>query len=193
VSEGLVDAFQVAGKFVPMGWYMLGAQKGKAGVFPLANVLTRRVGVDPGSQVEVLAALSFNWSNYTFDVGYNLFAKERESVSIKKCGWPEETYAIAQPKYDPNAVFATNGDDIWSWTQTGGVVNTWISPCDLCVEPAVTPVYVTHKIHAAFGFEWNRWEDYPIMLGLGGSYEFAQGMNSAIEGYALWLKGGITF
>ena len=38
------------------------------------------VGVEPGSRVELLANLAFNWGNFTLDFGYNLFAKEAENV-----------------------------------------------------------------------------------------------------------------
>jgi len=187
-GEGVADPYLVAGKFVPMGWYMLGGQIGKTGTFPLANVLTMPVGVEPGSQVELLAGLAFNWGNFTFDAGYNLFAKEKESVTVKCCSWADDTYAIADPLYNPNNAFASD----YVWNPAGVVPAGWIQRCDLCADTAATPVYVTHKVYGGFGYSCTKW-DYPIMLGLGGSWEFTQGTNSALDGYALWAKLGITF
>lgn len=173
----------IAGKLVPMGWYMLGAKNGAKGVFPLANVLTRDVTVRPGWQVEGLAQFTFNWRDFTFDLGYNLFAKERESVMVR-C-WSDNTYAVAEPNlYDPSLDFDGNG----TWIQA----NNWIQKEHLITEPAASPVYVTHKVYAGANYAFNKWE-FPLLLGLGGSWEFAQGDNSAINGWALWLKAGLTF
>jgi len=208
----VVDGYLLAGKRVPMGHYFLGGKFGTSTVFPLANVLTQDVGVEPGSQVEVLADLAMNWGDFTLDIGYNLFAKERECVTVK-C-WTDYTYAIAKQDYnpaDPNVI--AQGDspfsqrDLWCgrWDAAGNdgnVVsgtdtdltagNNWIQKKDLDATVAETPVYVTHKIFGGFTYAFNSW-DYPLMLGIGGSWEFTQGTNSAIDGYALWLKGGITF
>jgi hypothetical protein len=175
----------IAGKFVPMGWYMLGGKLGQKVLFPLANILTRDVGVRPGWQVEGLANMVFNWSDFTFDLGYNLFAKERESVMVK-C-WPSTgMYAIAHPDDADPATAFTNANDIWPND------DNWIMPEDLTTDPAVTPVYVTHKIYGGVTYAMNDWE-YPFMFGVGASWEFTQGTNSALDGYALWAKIAVTF
>ncbi|MBU1007547.1 hypothetical protein KKA53_00505 [Candidatus Dependentiae bacterium] len=189
-GEGDTDPNVVAGKFVPMGWYMLGGQVGKAGTFPLANVLTQRVGVEPGSQLELLASFAFNWGNFTFDLGYNLFAKERESVMLKNCTWTDQTYAIADPSYDPSAAFAVG--NIWNPANISADANKWINKKDLVTDTATTPVYVTHKIFSGFGYSWHGW-DYPLTGGIGASWEFGQGTNAVLDGYALWAKLGIAF
>jgi hypothetical protein len=170
-----------AGKLVPMGWYLLGGQSGKKGLFPLANVLTRDVTVRPGWQAEGIASLAFNWTDFTFDLGYNLFAKERESVMEKN--WPNDTYARATISY--------NTDDAFSSSSIFGN-GSWIQRDDLITEVAATPVYVTHKIFGGATYAFNDWE-YPFMLGLGASWEFTQGTNSALDGYALWAKVALAF
>ena len=191
-SDTLVDGYLTAGKRVPMGYYFLGGKRGEKQVFPLANVLTRDVGVDPGSQLEALASLAFNYKSFTFDLGYNLFVKEGESVMVKD--WPENTYAIAnqtfgsitddQPLFDP-----TNATHAWGG---GGAEAMPIAREHLLEQDAATPVYVTHKIFGGLGYAYEDW-DYPIMFGLGGSWEFTQGTNSALDGWALWGKLGVSF
>ena len=170
-----------AGKLVPMGWYMLGGQSGKKEVFPLANVLTQDVTVRPGWQVEGVANLAFNWKDFTFDLGYNLFAKERESV-MEKC-WADDTYSRAAWDYDPANDFSLSYD----FYNVG-----WIQREHLITEVAATPVYVTHKIFGGATYAFNEWE-YPFMMGIGASWEFSQGTNSALDGYALWAKVALTF
>jgi hypothetical protein len=184
---GPADAAITAGKFVPMGWYMLGGKLGQKVLFPLANILTRDVGVRPGWQVEGLANMVFNWNDFTFDLGYNLFAKERESVMLK-C-WPSTgMYAVASYAANPATAFAA-GD---VWPNPGNGDTTWIMKEDIITEAAVTPVYVTHKIYGGVTYAMNDWE-YPFMFGVGASWEFTQGTNSALDGYALWAKIAVTF
>jgi hypothetical protein len=179
-----IDVTISSGKFVPMGWYMLGGKLGQKVLFPLANILTRDVGVRPGWQVEGLANMVFNWNDFTFDLGYNLFAKERESVMLK-C-WPSTgMYAVADPTANPATAFALS--DIWP-----DGISDLIMKEDIITEAAVTPVYVTHKIYGGVTYAMNDWE-YPFMFGVGASWEFTQGTNSALDGYALWAKIAVTF
>lgn len=194
------DSYLVAGKRIPFAHYRLGAQQGVKGVFPLANILTKDVGVEPGSRVEALASMAFNWGNFTFDAGYNLFAKERECVSLKGCccstgeccgcGWPNDTYAIPEHAYVTNLGFAAA--DIYTDLPNPDLLNTWIKKCDLLPQDAATPVYVTHKIYGGLNYNVGKGK-YQGMVGLGGSWEFTQGMNSALDGYAIWVKGALTF
>lgn len=177
----------IAGKRIPMGWYMLGGEVGQTGLFPLANVLTRDVGVEPGSRVEALADLAFNWGNFTFDFGYNLFAKEAENVTVK-C-WNNNRYAIAGFGYDLEGAFTHEDSLLYSVYDNEDYV--WIQRAHLIESDAATPVYVTHKLLAGFSYAWD-WK-YPLMFGLGGSWEFVQGSNSALDGYAIWGKLGFTF
>lgn len=193
--DGAFEA-SLAGKRIPMGYYMLGAQAGKKLKFPLANVLTRDVGVEPGSRIEVLADLAFNWCNFTFDLGYNLFAKEKESVTVK-C-WQNDLYAIAGLEWDPDTEFTAPYSfpdlNIGDGSGISGAAEDaarWIQRDHLLAGDAATPVYVTHKLFAGFTYAWD-WK-YPLMFGCGGSWEFAQGSNSTLDGYALWAKLGVTF
>lgn len=70
----------------------------ESGVKPAANVMTTEHTVTPGHQVEALAGLSFKMSNITFDIGYNLFIREKEKVE-QKANWSSDTYAIAHHRY----------------------------------------------------------------------------------------------
>ncbi|MCK4517916.1 hypothetical protein KAT92_04010 [Candidatus Babeliales bacterium] len=191
-----LDTFLTAGKRVPMGYYFLGGKRGERQLFPLANVLTRDVGVDPGSQLEVLASLAFNHKGFTFDLGYNLFAKEGESVMVKD--WPENTYAIAKQSFKE----AAGADELIPLFDPTNINHAWgggdgykpmaIAREHLLEQDAATPVYVTHKIFGGMGYSYDEW-DYPLMFGLGGSWEFTQGTNSALDGWALYGKIGVSF
>lgn len=246
----------VAGKEAPMAKYYLAGELNKQGLFPLANVLTRRVGVTPGSQIELLGNFVFNWDKFSFDLGYNLFAKEGESVTLKE-KWPSATYAIADPDYHINATadiqglvagagslkfvadnsgngktprfgyhvplhtdptptdrptaYATTGNATTFKNTNKNIVSDmmnmkakfldtglkrwerrWIEEEDLLTSSCTTPVYVTHKVLFGASYLFDEWKN-PILFGLGGSWEFTQGTNSAIDGYTFWAKIGVQF
>jgi len=112
-----------------------------------------------------------------------------------KC-WPDYTYAIANAGWDSayfsNTSFGNLDGDVWDGDYDDTSKANWINKEDLLVQDAATPVYVTHKVLGGVTYAFNKWE-YPLMFGFGGSWEFTQGTNSALDGYALWTKLGITF
>lgn len=67
------------------------------GVIPAANVMTVDTDVTPGHQFEGLAGLSASWYNWTFDVGYNVYLREKEKVEHK--AWTDDKYAVAHHRY----------------------------------------------------------------------------------------------
>ena len=177
-SEMRTLGYAVAGKVVPFGYYKLAGQIGKLTVFPAANVLTRKVGVVPGGQFEGMAGFVFNWGKFTFDLDYTLFMKERETIELRD--WDDGIYGIVSQSFLTTSAFAA-GDGTMI-TQANG----------LSIEAASTPAQVTHKLSGGFGYCFNEWK-YPVLLGLGGSYEWLPGRNSGLEGYAAWAKVGIDF
>jgi len=184
-----------AGQRVPYGFYFLGGENGKYGVFPLANVLNRDVGVLPGSMVEGMLAFSLNFNKFVFDVGYNLFHKEGERVKLKD--WPDNTYAIAAQGYSAdiatgNTFRPTNINDAFDGSGVGAGTLTPIQREHLLPSTVESPACTTHKIFGGLGACFDFWK-FPLMIGGGASYEFLQRSNTGLEGYAFWGKLGVTF
>jgi len=192
-----------AGKKAYYGHWLLGAKLGDTFATPMANFLTRNVKVTPGSHFEGIAQLAFNYEDWTFDLGYNLFAKEQEDVSLKgnpccdpcgttcstsSCtdGWDDSTYGIADEAWNTSTAFAPSNND----TIHEGANNT-IDREHLSLADCTTPSVVTHKVYGGIGYAFNKW-DYPLMLGVFGSYEFATD-NDCMEQWAVGGKIGITF
>lgn len=194
-SDSISDT-ALAGKHVMYGHYRLAGKRASSKLFPLANVLTQDVGVEPGSQVEGLVDFAFNCGNFTFDLGYNFYAREAENVSVKS--WSNGTYAMVRTTapipYDTSGVenFFDPTDPVYAYDGTSDTVQVPIHRDHLMPETAASPVYVTHKIFTGFGYAWNKW-NYPVMAGVGGSWEFVQGSNAALDGWALWAKLGLRF
>lgn len=165
----------------PFDHYNLAFQAGQAAgtaLFPLANVLTQDVRVEPGSQIDAMAALSFSFCRFIFDAGYNLFWRERESVKIKH--WDNDTFYIADRlRSTAEEYVPADQDDV-------------VQLDELNPKAAATPSLLSHKIFASIATTCNIKDRYPFSFGIGGSYEFAD-TNADLENWAIWLKAIFSF
>lgn len=151
-------------------------------LFPLANVLTRNVGVEPGSQIEALAALSFNFCRLTFDAGYNLFWRDKESVKVKS--WEDGVIYLADPARDVSVTDFTFGN----LTADDHLINRE----NLNLATATTPSLLSHKIFGALAYTGKIKNQYPCSFGVGASYEFAD-TNADLENWSAWIKAIFSF
>lgn len=170
-----------------------------ATLVPAANVTTLNVDVTPGSQLDGMVAFAYNNGGFSFDLGYNMYFREAEDVDMKDA-FVAGSYAVAAQKLDTKAsshnslpatgVFTTGVNDV---TDGGAAALTSaiISKDTLDVTAAETPSQFTHTIFAGLGYTFKEW-DNPLMLGVGGKYEFAS-KNSALEMWGIWAKIGIGF
>jgi len=152
-------------------------------LIPAANVLTQKVDVEPGSQLDAILNLAYCNGGFTVNLGYNLFWKSDEDVT-RRAAWNENEYAIASVTYNTSSAAAGTGNNTFD---AAYVVNK----DKIDVTTAETPSYVTHKLFGGVGYTFKEW-DTPLMFGLGASYEFACD-NNEVEGWGLWLKAGVAF
>ncbi|MFH1461905.1 MAG: hypothetical protein ABIF12_03095 [bacterium] len=168
-------------------------------LIPAANILTKNVNVEPGSQFDAIAYLTYNNGGWTMDLGYNFFWKEREDVNLKDTTLDNTNYYVALNTLDGTAVAATAFGDCVS--ETSMTTNTpaaaasfatafQITTNHIDTRAAETPSMDTHKIFGSVGYIFKDWE-YPVMLGVGGGYEFAD--QQGIENWQIWGKFGIKF
>lgn len=157
-------------------------QPAGAPLFPAANVITQDVRVEPGSQVNALAALSLSYRSVMFDVGYDLFWREKESVKIKS--WEDDTYYIAD-----------QGRDTSSPGSAASIATLGESPINkdgFDIASITTPSLLSHKIFGSLAYNGKIKKDYPFGLGVGASYEFASN-NADLENWSIWLKAIFSF
>ncbi|MCK4651146.1 hypothetical protein KAT08_03155 [Candidatus Babeliales bacterium] len=196
-TVGLVDD---NGEKIRYGHYFLGGKRGEFPVFPLANILTMDLDVEPGIQFEGFVAFAFKCGNFLADLGYNIFAKDSENISLKH-EWDQNTYAVASPG-------DAQTDEIGYLTELGldpengpfdptnaahydqNTISGPIEQKHLDFKAASTPNQFTNKIHGGFGYIFNK--KTPIIVGIGASYEFVSS-NSALEKYAFWGKISFLF
>ena len=176
-----------AGATLPWGQYYLLGDRAIAWntqmFMPAANVLTRGVDVEPGSQLDWILAFAYNNGGFSIDLGYNLFWKEHEDVDLK--GWDENKWCVANVGQDGNAGVAPANPGA-----NGNLFNLTRANIDVAV--AETPSYLTHKIYGGLGYIFKEWK-YPLMLGMGAHYEFAGDNDQEVENWGLWGKIGVAF
>ncbi|MBX9830858.1 hypothetical protein K2X40_02790 [Candidatus Babeliales bacterium] len=167
-----------------LGFYNMGARIGQVDkpFFPLANVLTRDLRVQPNSQIDALLNLSFQSKRFIVEVGYNLYWKDQESIWVKNTDDLIGQVGIVSPTAVSNVA-------ITAASFVGGAAFT---ADNLDINAAKTPSQITHKLSAGLAFKYKINNSYPSSLGIGGSYEFAP-KNSSVEQYAVWGKAGFSF
>lgn len=167
--------------------YLLGAQKGVRGTFPLANVLQREVTRWGNHQLETNMMAAFTWRAWTANIGYNLFARRAEAISVTE--WPEDQYAITYPTYDTSTAFA-------NIATTGGVDDIllnhrFISHDMLNLDTPATPAQVSATVFASAGYN-GTFKSLPVLLGLGASYEHSF-VDASPSMMTIWGKVGVSF
>lgn len=168
---------------VRMAWnhYYQGAQDGLQKMFPLANVLTQDVSVQPGSELQGHCSLAYHRKNVTFDFGYSFFSKEGEKVSIKS--WTNNKYAPVSLDYNTGVAFSLSDETHF----LGGA----IQKSELDTTTASTPAVLKQAIHAAISYTLSERKN-PFMFGCGFCIDWTHD-NSTPTGYTLWGKVGAAF
>lgn len=165
--------------------YALLAENGASAYTPLmpaANLLTQKIMVKPGSSLDTVFDLSVKSGQFVFDLGYNLFLKDKEAIKLKDGNWQDGVYGIATSNMDTSAGITINQ-----------LVNHHlITTADFDIDAARSPAYLTNKLFGSLGYNYTFADKYPCVFGIGLSYEFAQS-NNALEAYSLWTKSGISF
>jgi hypothetical protein len=150
-------------------------------LIPAANILTTKVDVTPGSQLDGILSLDFIYKNFVFDLGYNLFFREHESLELNEDPFGDDQYGVAEPSFNTANAF----------TQTAAIEDHLLTIHDLDLKGASTPSLLTHKLYGGLGWAMSK-KGYSALLGIGGSYEFATS-NCDLETWALWAKFGVSF
>lgn len=178
-------------KHILSHYYLLG-RANHFPMFPAANVMTLDVDVEPGSYIDGLLALNYNRGNWIIDAGYNLFWKEEESVTLDRCKWEDNTYAIAKRTFQsftgtkPFLITDPTPDQIDS-VPAGRAINY----CDVDTCVAQTPDMLSHQVFGSIGYKTD-FLDCPFLVALGGAYEFGDDRASA-DSFTLWGKLGLAF
>lgn len=168
---------------------------------PGINVLTIPLHVRPGFSHNTNGALVFKTGKFQVEGGYNLYCRQSECIKLP-CPWVEGP-AIkhrlgagqTNPVRDITGNFRLEQIDptvAANFMQLGDYKFNLIKETDLDLISASNPTIITHTLYATLGWNWDD-RNYPLFINGGGSYEFSNSTNAAVERWLAWIKGGISF
>ncbi len=164
---------------------------------PGINVFTKPMSVTPGFMHDMNVAFVINGSHgFSGELGYNLFAKDHECVSLD-CGWQEGPALKAllgqgatQPLRDITGNFSL--DESLATVPVANYQDSIITVDDLDLNSAAHPAYLSHTVYGTFGYRWDK-KEYPTFASIGGSYEFSTISNAVLDRFTIWAKAGVSF
>lgn len=177
-----------AGNQRPWGQYYLLGIVDITPLAPAGNLTTMTVNVTPRNQIDGALGFTYNNDNFSFDFGYNLFAKNSETIHTKDTVL--ENLYIASRNWQTNT-----GDNLDNPFKADGAETGSTNPLTndrLSVDVAKTPGQVTHSCYAGMGYIYYIYKQYPLMINLGGMYEWPQS-NGTLEKWYLFGTLGIGF
>jgi len=204
-------------KLRPWGHAILGVEAGKAGIFPLANVLAHNLYITPGSHFEGVVGGTFTWKKLFVNVGYNMFYRQQEMVQLANA-WANDKYGFVPYFHDASTTAAGasfNGQSVTDDTvakhavggpiQDVGVTSTKLYTYtassvtydgkvryNIYPQVAQTPDQGTHTVLASAGIS-HKLKALHVSAVVGGSYEIPITNNKALQGWSVFGKVSVGF
>lgn len=161
---------------------------------PGINFFTQQLQITPRRTLEVWTALHYQRCNVHYELGYNLWWRQNEKACFP-CTLPQNIGILDIPGLCSllpvtadcfNISQSINGSN----TSTSDAAFTSLTNANINLSSAAQPTSITNKVYGAVAYTKELW-CLPVLLGLGGSYEFAN--KNALENWALWGKIGLNF
>lgn len=149
------------------------------------NLMTRKVDVTPGYQMNLNSALVYQGCRFMVEVGHTLSVRQAEEISPD---W-EEGPVLKDEDGSGNATrvrtVSLKGDHPVDYAVGK------IKACDVDWDSAAHPAVVAHSLYGAVAYQWND-VCYPTALSVGGAYDYSRG-NAAADRWALFGQLNVSF
>ena len=172
------------------------------GLTPGINLMTRTVNVIPGLSHNMNTALVYQSKGLCLEGGYNFFARRAEhieldtslpSIALKHVEGEGKTNPLrdisgtAQTETGVNAISSIGILPVPVANYSQSVITT----DDIDLASASTPCHIAHTIYGNIGYNWDE-KEYPMGVGMGGSYTFSNSNNSVVDRWTIWGKFSIS-
>lgn len=163
------------------------------------NIFTREVKVKPRYARTYNTSLIFESGRFQAEAGYNFYAREAECVELN-CDCPFPTGVALREVASPTAGYTSIYETIIDRRGDVGLIaglpvslydDNVITEADLNLDSAEHPATTQHILYGSLGARFDE-REFPLFVGIGGSYEFGPD-NVSINRWTLWAKGGVSF
>ena len=169
-------------------YWAVGEAVANAVLFPFANISTLDTKVKPGSQLDCIINVAYNNQGFHFDLGYNLYGRQTESLTLKTIN---DTVEYAIPSILGYSVANGNLNALELDAEEKAEMKFKISGI-VDVDSAKTPSQMTHKFYTGIGYACCKDDPIAYMFGAGAHYELPS-KNSALQTWGVNGHVGIAF
>lgn len=172
-------------------------------ITPGINLLTFRLNVTPRGAFTGTTSLVFTCNEgFIAEVGYNSWCRQSEEIELA-CPFDEQKAMIVGINTADTTVFASEdsasinryllfqGLTIDTSPSTHNPQLIRLTENDLDFRSAAQPYVMSNIFYATLGYRWDNL-NFPILAGIGGSYEFSAD-NAGIQRWMLWGKWGMSY
>lgn len=161
------------------------------------NVFTKCVQVIPHFNADLNTAILIEKFRSCGDVwltelGYNVYTRQSEAINFINCN-ATRGLALKAVQGEGSTTTARNIKDNYpGCSSTFENAYKQISLCDVDLESASHPAFLTFTLYGAFGYQGS--PERPFFVSIGASYEAAvKAVNTAIDRWTAWGKIGFSF
>lgn len=182
----------------PFSRYLLVVDSNALGFpFPAANVTTRNVNIKPRSTIQWWLGLNYEYCDWDFELGYNLFWREKEQIknnNVINCNPFPTTVGI----YNLNGCGASSVTASSATIFSPGTADTTFVPltfASLNLDSGLARRLLTNKVYAAASWTGCACDCFEWMAGFGGSYEFVSKHDrcASPSSWAVFAKWAVGF
>ena len=172
-------------------------------ITPGINVLTMNLRVTPRGAFTGTTSIVFTCDEgFIAEIGYNSWCRQSEEVELA-CPFDDQKAMIVGINTADTTVFASESSaSINRYLLFQGLtINTnpstnqpeliRLKENDLDFRSACQPYVISNIVYATFGYRWDNL-NFPMLAGIGGSYEFSAD-NAGIQRWMLWGKWGMSY
>jgi hypothetical protein len=166
---------------------------------PGVNLLTQRVKVKPRSTVQWWVALNYEYCDWNFELGYNLWWRQKEKINAGTC-----TNAVVAPLN--TGIFDISATNVFTTASTATIssapgtvpsdpVFVALTNANINIESGLAAKALTNKVYGALSWEGCACDCFDWMAGVGASYEFVSKHNrcAALQNWAAFGKVAVSF
>ncbi|MEX0671913.1 MAG: hypothetical protein WD068_01005 [Candidatus Babeliales bacterium] len=166
------------------------------------NVFKSCVKIQAGAQVDLTSLWSYRYTCWNLDLAFNFWSRSQEKITNNKncCQIPDKTYGIkgllgmtgTQALQTASKATISDATDDDSNLPLSDDTTTFVGCQDLNLCSGLAPSALSYAAVGNITYLWeeNDWQPY---FGVGGKAEFSGKGNRALNQWAVWAKGGITF